>query len=53
MEFQNNCFLPRTILFLIANRADPDEMLCSVAFHLSLHSNYLPEVFSGFHSIPG
>ena len=42
-----------TILFLLANSADPDEMLCSAAFQLGLHSYYLPESFTGCHSIIG
>ena len=33
-------FLSLKIDFSLANSADPDEMLCSVAFHLGLH--YFP-----------
>ena len=37
----NDVFLYPKIVFIIANRADPDEMPPYAAFHLGLH--YLPK----------
>ena len=36
-NFQNQLFLSLTIVFVLANSVDPDEMLQYAAFHLGLH----------------
>ena len=40
------------VVFILANSSDPDEMLCSAAFHLGLHC-FLKYMFRGFQHTKG